>query len=43
MTTLTTGLDFVELDTMDAPDDGWDWVRGFHVGIALGGIALAIT
>lgn len=43
MNTNAPVLDFVELDALEAPDDGWDWVRGFHVGIALGGIALALT
>ncbi|MGO4453407.1 MpaA2 family daptide-type RiPP [Arthrobacter sp. RAF14] len=36
-------LDFVELESMDAPDDGWDWFRGFSVGVAAGAIALSLT
>lgn len=39
----TSALEFVELDSMDAPDDGWDWFRGFSYGVALGLIALSAT
>lgn len=38
-----SGLGFVELEAMDAPDDGSDWIRGFNIGVALGIIALAAT
>ncbi|MBB3156860.1 hypothetical protein FHS07_000544 [Microbacterium proteolyticum] len=40
---MTSTLEFVELDSMDAPDDGWDWFRGFSYGVALGLIALSAT
>ena len=30
----TSTLDFVELDLLEAPDDGWDWLRGFGYGVA---------
>ena len=36
-------LDFIELESMDAPDDGWDCFRGFTVGVALGAVALSLT
>lgn len=39
----TSTLDFVELDSMDAPGDGFDWFRGFSYGVALGLIALSAT
>lgn len=43
-TTLTApALDFVELEAMDAPDDGADWIRGFNIGFALGVIAFVAT
>ncbi|MFF8188025.1 MpaA2 family daptide-type RiPP [Microbacterium sp. NPDC016588] len=40
---MTSTLEFVELDALDAPDNGWDWVRGFSYGVALGLIAVAAT
>lgn len=43
MNTPTMTLEFVELESMDAPDDGWDWFRGFSTGVALGAIALSLT
>lgn len=36
-------LEFVELESMSAPDDGWDWFRGFSYGVAAGFIVLAAT
>jgi hypothetical protein len=36
-------LEFVELEEMSAPDDGWDWFRGFSYGVALGLIVLSAT
>ncbi len=36
-------LEFIELEEMSAPDKGWDWIRGFNVGVAAGFIALAFT
>lgn len=39
----TSTLDFVELDLLEAPDDGWDWLRGFGYGVAIGLIALSAT
>lgn len=43
MNTLEMTLDFVELESMDAPDDGYDWFRGLTTGVALGAIALSLT
>lgn len=33
----------VELEPMSAPDDGWDWFKGFSIGIGAGLIALSLT
>lgn len=39
----TNDLAFEALEGMDAPDDGYDWFRGFSQGVALGLIALSLT
>lgn len=36
-------LEFVELDALDAPDDGWDFIRGATLGVALGLLGLSIA
>ena len=38
-----SALEFVELDALDAPDDGWDWFRGLSLGVALGLFGLSVA
>lgn len=40
MTTTTPRLEFIELEAMDAPDNGLDYLRGFAVGVIIGVLAL---
>lgn len=43
MTANNLVLEFQALEAMDAPDDGFDWFKGFSIGVGLGMIALSVT